>query len=86
MGAYWFENLALFRKKRIKDITKQYAVKYLLRLLVEIGYISRKILQFYNNNIILHELLFRLIFTDLLKHTILNANVAKIIILLLILI
>ena len=78
--------MALLCKKRLKDISKQYAIKYILRLLVEVGYLSRKILQFYNNNIILHELLIRMIFTDLLKHTILNANVAKIIILLLILI
>jgi hypothetical protein len=75
-------NGSIFFKVRIQDTAKQYLIKYILRLLVELNFIGRSILIFYNENVILHELLIKLLTTNM----IMNINYVKIILLLLILI
>jgi hypothetical protein len=77
--------MAIFCKKRIIDSTKQYIIKYIIKLLVDLGYLAKRYLIFYNEHVIIHQLLYNIIMTNFLSNIMLNSSMTKILILILIL-
>jgi hypothetical protein len=69
----------------MKDTSKQYFINYVLRCLYELHAIPRDWLSFYSENIIMHKMLVKMVATSFLKNLVIDGQIAKLLILLLIL-
>jgi hypothetical protein len=69
----------------MKDTSKQYFINYVLKCLYELKFIPKSWLAFYSENIVMHKMLVKMVATSFLKHLVIDGQIAKLLILLLIL-
>lgn len=69
----------------MKDTSKQYFINYVLKCLYELNAVPHSWLSFYSENIVMHKVLVKMVMTSFLKNLVIDAQIAKLLILLLIL-